>query len=195
VQGHAALAIPLGAGHLGTAEAAGALHPDALGATLHGRVDRAAHRPAERDAAGELLGHALGDQLGVGLGPLHFEDVEGDLLVGDFVEVGADLVGLDAAAADDHAGPGGVDVDPHPVAGALDLHAADAGVRQAALEVPPDGDVLVQVALIVLVSEPAGLPVRGDPEPEPVWVDLLSHYEASLESTMTVMWLVRLRIR
>src|SRR6266508_3015239 len=195
VQGHAALAIPLGAGHLGTAPPAGALHPDALGAALHGRVDRAAHRPAERDPAGELLRDALRDQLRVGLGALHLEDVEGHLLVGDLVEVGADLVGLGAAAADDHARPGGVDVHPHPVAGALDLDPGDAGMRQAALEVPPDGDVLVQVALVVLVSEPTGFPVRGDPEPEAVRVDLLSHYEASLESTTTVMWLVRLRIR
>src|SRR6266545_2367036 len=195
VQGHAALAIPLGAGHLGTAQPAGALHPDALGAALHGRVDRPAHRPAERDPAGELLRDALRDQLGVGFGALDLEDVEGDLLMRDLVEVGANLVGLGAAAADDHTRPRGVDVHPHPVAGALDLDPGDPRVRQAALEVPPDGDVLVQVALVVLVSEPTGFPVRGDPEPEAVRVDLLSHYEASLESTTTVMWLVRLRIR
>src|SRR6266536_3563772 len=175
VQGHAALAVPLGAGHLGAAEPAGALPPDALGAALHGRVDRPAHRPAERDPAGELLRDALRDQLRVGLGALDLEDVQGDLLVRDLVEVGADLVGLGAAAPDDHARPGGVDVHPHPVAGALDLDPGDARVRQAALEVPPDGDVLVQVALVVLVSEPTGFPVRGDPEPEAVRVDLLSH--------------------
>src|SRR4029450_6748807 len=36
------------------------------------------------------------------------------------------------------------------------------------------------------------LPVGGDTQAEAVGVDLLSHYEASLESTITVIWLGRL---
>jgi hypothetical protein len=195
VQGYAALAVPLGTGHLGAAQAARALHPDALGPALHGRVDRPAHGPAERDPARELLGHALGDQLGVGLGPLDLEDVQGDLLAGDLVQVGPDLVRLGPPAADHHARTGGVDVDPHPVAGALDVDPGDAGVAEPLLEVAADLDVLVQVLPVVLVAVPARLPVGGDAQPEAVRVDLLSHYEASLESTMTVMWLVRLFTR
>src|SRR5690606_19470102 len=58
VQRHPPLAVELRARHLGAAQAARALHPDALGAALHRRLHRLAHRPAERDAAGELLGHA-----------------------------------------------------------------------------------------------------------------------------------------
>src|SRR5262245_36180966 len=65
VQRDPALAVPLGAGHLGTTQAAGALHPDALGAGLGGVLHGALHGPAERDAAGELVGDALGDQRGV----------------------------------------------------------------------------------------------------------------------------------
>src|SRR6266542_1075696 len=175
VQGHTALAVALGPGHLRAAQAAGALHADALGPRLHGRVDGAAHGPPERDPAGELLGRAL-----------DLEDVQGDLLAGDLVEVGADAVGLGAPAADHHARPCRVDVDPHTVTGALDLHPGDAGVGQVALEIPADLDVLVQVAPVVLLAEPARLPVRRDPEPEAVRVDLLSHY-ASLLSTTTVM--------
>src|SRR6266542_2229437 len=186
VQGHTALAVALGPGHLRAAQAAGALHADALGPRLHGRVDGAAHGPPERDPAGELLGHALGHELRVLLRALDLEDVQGDLLAGDLVEVGADAVGLGAPAADHHARPCRVDVDPHTVTGALDLHPGDAGVGQVALEIPADLDVLVQVAPVVLLAEPARLPVRRDPEPEAVRVDLLSHY-ASLLSTTTVM--------
>jgi hypothetical protein len=195
VQRDPPLAVELGAGHLGTAQAARALHPDALGPALHGRVDGPAHGPPERHPAGQLLGHALGHELGVGLGALDLEDVQGDLLAGHLVQVGPDAVGLGAPAADDHARPRRVDVDPHPVAGALDLHPGDAGVAQVPLEVPADLDVLVQVLLVVLLAEPARLPVGGDTQAEAVRVDLLSHYEASLESTMTVMWLVRLFTR
>src|SRR4029453_3753470 len=80
VQGNPALAVDLVAGHLGAPEPAPALHPDALGPALHGRVDGPAHGPPERPPAGQLLGHALGHELGVGLGALDLEDVQGDLL-------------------------------------------------------------------------------------------------------------------
>src|SRR5580704_2755742 len=68
VQRHPALAVELRPGHFRAAEAARALHPDALGAALHGRLHGLAHGPPERYPAGQLLGHALGDQLRVGLG-------------------------------------------------------------------------------------------------------------------------------
>ena len=131
VQRDATLAVELRAAHLGAAEAARALHPDALGAGLHRRLHRLAHGATERDAAGQLLGDALRDELGVDLGVLHLEDVELDLLAGQLLEVAADAVGLGAAAADDDAGTGGVDVDADPVTGALDLDAGDAGPLHA----------------------------------------------------------------
>src|SRR5207245_613313 len=62
VQGDAALAVGLAAGHLRAAEAAGALHPDALGPGLLHGLDGPLHGPAEAHAAGQLIGDALGDQ-------------------------------------------------------------------------------------------------------------------------------------
>jgi hypothetical protein len=87
-------------------------------------ADGLAHRATERHAVAQLLGDALGDQLRVGLGVLDLEDVQLDLLAGELLEVGADAVGLGAAAADDDAGTRGVDVDADAVTGALDLDAA-----------------------------------------------------------------------
>src|SRR5207302_9692693 len=121
-----AFPVPLPARHLGAAEPAGALHLDPLGAGLHGRLDGPLHGPAERDPAGQLVGHALGDEVGVELGLLDLLNVELDLRVaGDLEQPLAEPVGLHAAAADDDAGPGRVDVDPEPIAGALDLDPAD----------------------------------------------------------------------
>src|SRR5699024_7719170 len=71
VQRHTALAVELGPAHLRAAQAAGALHADALGARALRALDRLAHRAAERHAAGELLGDALCDQLSIDLGILH----------------------------------------------------------------------------------------------------------------------------
>src|SRR5690606_3558655 len=66
--------------------------------------------------------------------------------------------------------------DAEAVAGALDLDAADRGVRQLRLEVVADLPVLDDVVRVLLaVSEPARLPVGRDAEPEPVGIDLLSH--------------------
>ena len=87
VQRHPTLAVPLGAGHLGAAEATRALHPDAEGAGLLGALHGALHGPAEGDAAGELVGDALRDEGGVELGLLDLLDVELDLVVaGDLGE-------------------------------------------------------------------------------------------------------------
>src|SRR5262249_38707436 len=78
VQRHPALAVELRSRHLGAAEAARALDPDAPGAALDGGLHGLAHGPPERDPAGELLGHALRDELRVDLRVLHLEDVQLD---------------------------------------------------------------------------------------------------------------------
>src|SRR5450759_1570113 len=122
VEGHPPFSVPLLAGHLGAAQAAAALHANALGAGLHRGLDGAFHRPAERDSTGELVGDALGDQGRVELGLLDLLDVELDLgVAGDLVEALAQAVRFGAAAADDDSWTRGVDVDPQPVSGAFDL--------------------------------------------------------------------------
>src|SRR5690606_19771812 len=122
-----------------------------------------------------------------------------DLLLGQLLQVAPDPVGLRAAAADDDARAGGVDVHPHALTGALDLDLGDSGPLHAAVEHAADGHVFLDVVLVLLVGVPAALVIRGHPEPEPVRVDLLPHYRVlsfvSLGSTTTVMWLVRLVTR
>src|SRR5262249_26250903 len=77
---------------------------------------------------------------------------------------------------DTTAGPGGVHVDTEAVARPLDLDAAHRCVRELAPQVVADLPVLDQRLLVlVLVGEPARLPVGGDAEAEPVRVDLLAH--------------------
>src|SRR5690606_13484879 len=150
VQGHAALAVELRAGHLGAAETTGALDPDALGAGAERGLHALAHRATEGHAGGELLGDALGDQLGVDLGVLDLEDVQLDLLAGELLELAADAVGLGATATDHDARAGGVDVDADAVTGALDLHAGDAGAVHALREEVADRDVLLHVVAVAL---------------------------------------------
>src|SRR4249919_901885 len=177
VQRNPAFAVPLLAAHLRPAEASTALHPDALGPRLHRRLHGALHRPAERHAPRELVGDALGDERGVELRLLDLLDVEVDLRVaGDLEQSGAQPVGFGAAAADHDAGAGRVHVDTEPVARPLDLDSAHGGVRQLATQIDADLPVLDQgVLVLLLVGEPARLPVGGDPETEPIGIDLLAH--------------------
>src|SRR5690606_8888888 len=81
-------------------------------------------------------------------------------------------------AADDDARPCGVDVDPYPVPGPLDVDLGDAGPLKPLGHHPPNLDVLDDVVLVELVRVPPGLPVGRDAEPEPVRVNLLPHYSA-----------------
>src|SRR5207248_5050442 len=97
----------------------------------------------------------------------------------DLLEVGADLVCLGAPAADDDARARGVDVDPHTLPRTLDLDPADGGVRQQVPEVLADLRVLQHVvAVLAAFCEPARPPVGDHAEPEPVRVDLVTHYDA-----------------
>ena len=93
VQRHAALAVPLATRHLGAAQPATGLHPDAQGAGAHGGLHGSTHRAAEGDTTDELLGDALRQQRGVGLGPrlagglVHVLDLHVDPLLGEALDV------------------------------------------------------------------------------------------------------------
>src|SRR5262245_53516720 len=188
VAGDPAFAVALGAGHLGAAQAAGALHLDALRPRLLGVLHGPLHGPAEGDPGRQLVGHALGDEGGVQLGLLDLLDVELHLgVAGDLGQPGPQAVGLGPTAPDDDARARGVHVDPQAVTGALDLDPADGGMGQLAHQEVADLPVLDDVvAVLVTVGEPAGLPVGGDTQPEAVRVDFLTHRYSSSDSSSDV---------
>jgi hypothetical protein len=102
---------------------------------------------------------ALGHELRLGLGVLDLEDVQLDLLARQLLEVAADALGLGAAATDDDAGAGGVDVHADPVTGALELDAGDAGTVEGLEQHLSDAHVLgdevaVPLPLLRAVREP-----------------------------------------
>ena len=203
VQRHPALAVPLLAAHVGTAEAPRARHAHAQRTGAHRRLDGAAHRPAERHPPGELLGDALREQRGVRVRPhlagglVHVLDLHVHALLRVPLDVLAQAVHLGALAADHDAGAGRADVDPDLIALALDVDRGDPGARQPRADVLADPDVLVErLDVVAPVRVPVRFPGVDDPQPEPVWVDLLSHYASSpIVSTTTVTCDVRLRTR
>ncbi len=119
----AAFLLPLAAGHLGAAEAAGDVDLDALGAGLHGPLDGLLHGLAEGDAAGQLLGDVGRHEHGVELGLADLLDLQLDLARGELADLLAQRLHVGAALADDDARLGGVDGDRDVVDAALDLDA------------------------------------------------------------------------
>src|SRR6056297_2772845 len=187
VQRDATFAVPLGAAHLGTAQAARALHPDAEGTGALGVLHGALHGPAEGDAVDELVGHTLGDQRCVEFGVLDLDDVELDLWVaGDLGDQLTDLVGLGAATSDHDARTGRVHVDTQLVTGALDLDATDRRRLETLHDLLADGPVLGEVVLVLTLGEPARLPVGGHSQAEAVRIDLLTHYLVAPSSSASL---------
>src|SRR5690606_37411555 len=111
VKRHATLAVPLAARDLGTAETASRVHADALDPELHRGLDGLLHGAAERDAALELRRDALGHQLGVRLGLADLLDVHEELVLGELLKVGLQLLHASAALTDDDARARGEDDD------------------------------------------------------------------------------------
>ena len=195
MQGHAAVTVPLGAGDFSACQAAGTGHLDALGPKLAGQGNRAFHGPAEGHAALQLGGDALGHELGLDLGTADLGHLDGDVLSEFLLEVVAQLLDLGALAADDDARAGGVQHQAHLAAGAFDLDLGETGVVELLLDVFTELVVLENEGRIVLLAEPAGKPVLGIPQAEPDRMYFLTHGAPYFSFTMTVMWLVRFRMR
>ena len=174
VERQAPLLVPLRARDLGAVEAAGAADLDPLGAEAEGRLHPLLHRPAERDPALELHRDRLGDELGVRLGALDLDDVDVDVLAETPLEPVAELVDGRALLPDDDAGTGGHDVDLELVP-ALDLDLGDGRVREVALELGPQLQVVVEEAEVVLLGVPARVPGPVVADAEPVRMNLLTH--------------------
>jgi hypothetical protein len=175
VQRYAAVRVALGSRHLGAAEAPGNLDPHALRPRSDRARQRALHRATERNSVLELLGDRLRYQPRIELGTLDLEDVDLDLLVGDAVQVAAQLVDLRARLADHDPGPGGVDVDLDLGGVLADRDVRQPGVREAADDVPANAYVLVQEVGEVLFVEPVRLPVVDVAHAERLRMDFLTH--------------------
>src|SRR5262249_13171546 len=82
---------------------------------------------------------------------------------------------LRSFAPDDDAGTRCADADAELVRHTVDLNAGDACRLKAALQLPLQLQVLMQPGAVVALGEPARLPRLVVSQPEPIWMDFLSH--------------------
>jgi hypothetical protein len=175
VQGDATVRVALGPRHLGTAEAAGDLDLDALGAGAHRAGQRALHRAAEGNAILQLLRDRLRNEPRVELGSLDLKNVDLHLLAGDPVQVTPQLIDLRPGLTDDDPWPGCVDVDLHLGGVLTDRDIGQPGVRQAADDVLSDQRVLVQEVGEVPLVEPVRLPIVDVAHADRLGMNFLTH--------------------
>src|SRR6185295_11153458 len=176
MQRHATFAIPLHPSDFRAAEATRAVDTDAFGAETHRRLHRAFHGAAERDAALELLRDRFGDQGGIELGLADFDDVDDDVRGGDVGDLLAQLVDVGALLADHDAGARRMDRHAALLVRTLDHDPGDGRLLQFLVQHLADFHVLVQqLAVFVLACVPTGIPRPVDAEPQPDWIDLLTH--------------------
>ena len=175
MQRHASLTVALGTAHLGSTQTAGALDADSLGTGTHGRLLGLAHGATECDAGSELLGDSLGDQLGIGLGVLHLEDVELDLLAGELLKLPTHPLGLGTVAPDDDARASSGEENGDALGATLDLDGGDTGTLKILLEPVADLDILAHQLGILLLGVPASLVIGRHTETETMGVDFLAH--------------------
>src|SRR5690606_719742 len=100
------------------------------GAALHGSLNRLLDRSPECDAPLELVGDGASHQVGVQFGRPDLLDVDADAPAREALQVVAQLLDFAAATADDDAGLRRVDRHGYEVGVPVDLHAADAGIRE-----------------------------------------------------------------
>ena len=98
------LGIRLCTGNISTAQTAAAGGLDAERAILHGPAHGGLHGTAEGNTVLKLLRDILSDQLRVLIGALDLLDIKADFLTGQLCQLGAGLLDLSPALADDHAG-------------------------------------------------------------------------------------------
>ena len=161
---------------IAAAEAARALHPEALDVGLaHRRLDRLAHRTAERHALFQLQRDRFRYQLRIQFRLVHFLDVNKHFPAGLLRQVLLQLLDFRALAADDDTRTLGLDRDPQLVARTVHFNRADAGGLQPFAQGVLQLEVFSQQLRVVLLGEPPRPPSLGDSHPEPVGMCFLSH--------------------
>jgi hypothetical protein len=99
-----------------------------------------------------------------------------DGLAGDRVELLAERVHLDARLADHDARASGVDVDRDPLFVLADQDVGQPGVRELAVDVVADPDVLEDVVGdLLLAGPPVRLPVVDDADTKAAGMHFLTH--------------------
>src|SRR5262245_24643639 len=106
---------------------------------------------------------------------MNFLDIDVDLSIGPLLYIGFQLVDFRTLAANDDAGPGGVNRNAKLVRHALDFNVADACMSQLLQQIALQLEILVKQTAVIAFGEPAGTPRLRDSETESIRVCFLTH--------------------
>src|SRR5882762_3406616 len=168
LQRQTALQVPFFASDFRAVQPAGHAHLDAFAAEAQRGVHRFTHRAAKRHPLFKLQRDGFSHQLRVQLRAVHFLNIDVHFPLRALLHFLLELVDFRALAADDDAGPRGVNAHYQLVGGTLDIDGADARALEALFQFTAQLHILVQQVSVIAVSVPARLPRLVVAEPESV---------------------------
>src|SRR6266853_57499 len=174
LQRQPSLQVPFLARDFRAVQTAGDTNLDSLASETQGRVHRLAHGAAEGHALFELQRNRFGDELRLQFRPVDFLDVNVNFAFRALLDFTLELVDFRALAPDDDSRTGRKQANHELVGGAFDVDRTDSGGTQFVLQLLAQRNVLVQQVGIIAVRVPARFPGLVVPQPEPVWMCLLS---------------------
>ena len=194
MEGDLALHLLVFAGHLRAAQPAANINLYALSPALHGALGRLLHGAAVGHAALELVGHVAGNEPGIKLRHVDLDDVDAHLLVGDLLQLLAQVLHVLALAADNYPGSRRLDGHRELISVPIDVDSRDPRVANR-FNAVADLQVLLHKLDVraALGCVPLAVPVLDDSDAETDGMNLLAHYSSSWSTTM-VTWAKR-RVR
>ena len=123
----------------------------------------------------QLLGDVFGHELGFHFGTTDFIHFQRELTAKLLAEVAAQLFDFHALAADDDTGTGSGQDQTDLATGAFDFDLGQPRMIQELLHIGANLAVFKHKGRVVLLAEPAGLPVLVIPKPESVRMNFLTH--------------------
>jgi hypothetical protein len=164
LQGHLALAIPLGACNVAASKATCTADPDALGTEVHRSLQGPLHGATETNPTLKLHRHVFGHELCIEFGLPHLDDVDLDLVtLADLSNISRHPLNLRTLASDHEAGTGGVERHANAVPGALNDDLGESCKLETTAEVLPHPEVFMQLRPVVLAfGVPLGTPIAVD---------------------------------
>src|SRR5439155_27012186 len=120
-------------------------------------------------------GDAFADELRIDFRTMELRNIDVDLAIGPFLDIGVELGGLGTFAADDDAGARCVNRDAKLVRHPLDFDIADTRVVQLFLEVALQFEIFMKQAAVITFCKPARTPRLGNAQTESVRMCLLTH--------------------
>ena len=175
VQRSTTLFVHLATSDLGSVQTTTNLNLDTLSTHAHRRSDGHLNGTTVCNLTLQLLSNLLSYDSGIQLRTLNLEDVDLNILFGDFLQLLFQFVNLLSTLTDNITGASSADSYSHKFQSSLNDDTANASLSKTGVEVLTNLGILKDGVSVVLTSEPVAIPAADNTEAVTNWINFLSH--------------------